>query len=128
MTHKMYIIRNGKTYTKSTLPSTNDYSMPKAFLKDSLVESLKSKACKIKLPKDIRLAIPSSEKTFVGNIPFGSYIDVAGKNSIFGIVWRGEDGAQDLDLSYFDYNGQKIGWNSHYFSGEQAGETGQFQD
>jgi hypothetical protein len=119
MTHKMYIIRNGKTYTKSTLPSARDYSMPKAFLKDSLVESLKSKACKIKLPKEIRLAIPSSEKTFVGNIPFGSYINVAGKNSIFGIVWRGEHGAQDLDLSYLDYNGQKIGWNSYYYSGEQ---------
>jgi len=120
MTHKMYIIRNGKTYTKPVLPSNNYYSIPKAFLKDSLVESLKSKACKIKLPKDIRLAIPSSEKTFVGNIPFGSYIDVAGKNSIFGIVWRGEDGAQDLDLSYLDYSGQKIGWNSDYYSDNQA--------
>ena len=120
MTHKMYIIRNGKTYTKSVQQDIKDYSMIRAFLKDSLVESLKSKACRIKLPQDIRLAIPSSEKTFVGNIPFGSYINVANKNSIFGIVWRGEDGAQDLDLSYFDMEGNKIGWNSDYYTDEKS--------
>jgi hypothetical protein len=117
MTHKLYIIRNGKTHVEPvTERNTGSYEIMRSLMTDSLVESLKTKACKVKLPKNIRLAIPSSEKTFVGNIPFGSYIMPAKENSIFGIVWRGEDGAQDLDLAYMTVNGDRIGWNSGYYS------------
>jgi len=121
MTHKLFVIRNGKTHVEPvTAHNTESYEIMRSLMKDSLIESLKAKACKVKLPKNIRLAIPSSQKTFVGNIPFGSYIMPAKENSIFGIVWRGEDGAQDLDLAYMTVDGSRIGWNSGYYSENQS--------
>ena len=71
------------------------------------------KACKVKLPKNINLVAPTSEKSFVGHIPSGSFIDMNG-DAIVGIHWKGADGAQDLDLSMLDIDGRKIGWNSIY--------------
>ena len=119
MSHKLYVIRNGKTHVEPVKPkNTENYTIMRSLMMDSLVESLKMKACKVKLPKEIRLAIPSSEKTFIGNIPFGSYIVPSESNSIFGIVWRGKDGAQDLDLAYMSLDGSRIGWNSEYYSGQ----------
>ena len=120
MTHKLFVIRNGKTHVEPiTVRNTENYDIMRSLMVDSLVESLSKKACKIKLPKNIRLAMPSSEKTFVGNIPFGSYIMPAKENSMFGIVWRSEDGAQDLDLAYMTLQGERIGWNSNYYSDNQ---------
>ena len=121
MTNKLFIIRNGKTHVEPAKSiNVSIYTNMKSILIDSLVESLKAKACTVRLPQGIRLAVPSSQKTFVGNIPIGSYILPAEENSVFGIVWRGEDGAQDLDLAYTDMNGQRIGWNSDYYSDEQS--------
>jgi len=115
--HKLFIIRNGKTHTEPVKPrNTQDYTVMKSLLRGTLIEELSKKACKVCLPTDIRLAIPSSQKTFIGNIPFGSYILPSKQNSIFGIVWRGQDGAQDLDLAYTNLNGDRIGWNSDYYS------------
>lgn len=117
MTHKVIIIRNGKTHVAPVNPrDTHGYEVMASTLRSSLVDTLSAKACKVKLPKNIRLAIPSSEKTFVGNIPIGSYIMPSKENSVFGIVWRGEDGAQDLDLSYMSVNGQRIGWDNSFYS------------
>ena len=117
MSNKMYVIRNGKTHIE---PFTGNYNekhrLMRSLLVDSLIESLSKKACKIKLPKEIQLAMPSSEKTFVGNIPFGSYIMPSKENAVFGIVWKGTDGAQDLDLAYMAMNGNRIGWDGNYYS------------
>jgi hypothetical protein len=38
------------------------------------------------------------------------------ENAVFGIVWKGEDGAQDLDLAYMTMDGHRIGWNGNYYS------------
>lgn len=120
MTHKLFVIRNGKTHVEpASKHNTQAYPLMRELMVNSLIETLSKKACKIKLPKEIRLAVPSSEKTFVGNVPFGSYIMPAESNSIFGIVWRGKDGAQDLDLAYMGMDGQRIGWNSNYYSQNQ---------
>lgn len=120
MKNKLYIIRNGKTHLEPVAPrKTAHYELLHSLLHSDLVDSLSKKACKIKLPKEIRLAIPSSEKTFVGNIPLGSYIMSSRENAVFGIVWKGEDGAQDLDLAYMQLDGQRIGWNSGYYSERQ---------
>lgn len=119
---KLYIIRNGKTHVETakdySLELKATYEIIRGFIYNSLVESLKDKACTIKLPESIRLAIPSSEKTFVGNIPLGSYLRPDTENFVFGINWFGADGARDLDLSYVDLNGRKIGWNSCYYDSE----------
>lgn len=126
---KMYIIRNGKVFYKMNKKKgsyydgdeTNGYvAMVKsnlacvyAILKIQLVENLKSKACKVKFNKEINLSCPTSEKNFIGNIPFGSYFDIKDHN-YFGIYWRGEWGTQDFDLSFNDITGNRIGWNSRY--------------
>jgi hypothetical protein len=118
---KFFVIRNGKTFIKENnntiVPSRQIWL--RDILMSALIDNLKEKQIgRVKLPTDIRLAIPTSEKTYVGNIPFGSYIIPSKSNSIFGINWFGEDGAQDLDLSYIGLSGQKIGWNSRYYDSE----------
>lgn len=115
----VYIIRNGKSfvrldYTPNAVSESycnTLYSM----IRESLVDSLKPKACPIRLPKNCELTLPSSEKTFVGNIPFGTSIKMADHN-IVGIYWRNEWGTHDFDLSFMALNGCKIGWNADYYN------------
>lgn len=120
---QIYVIRNGKTFVRSDYTpnavSENYCKMLYSMVRESLVESLRSKACAIKLPKNCELTLPSSEKTFVGNIPFGTSIKMTDHN-IVGIYWRNEWGTHDFDLSFMDLNGYKIGWNSDYRNGNDV--------
>lgn len=117
---KFYTIRNGKVFVKlfddvmgvNAVNETRLKSLHNTVYRN-LVESLSKKACRIRLPKDINLAMPSSEKMFVGDIPFNSYVDI-NKESVVGIHWYGADGAQDLDLSYMTKSGERYAWNSSY--------------
>lgn len=115
---KMFIIRNGKMYIRE------DYSAPcdaqylvnlYNILEDALVASIKDKATNVKLPKGVELSCPTSEKNFIGNFPFGSYVPMVGDHNVFGIYWRNEWGAHDLDLWYTDKNGNRYGWCSSYY-------------
>jgi len=122
---RFFLIRNGKCFIKENnnieIPSGQLW-MREIFM-ESLINNLKKKGygtIRVKLPTNIRLAIPTSEKTYVGNIPFGSYIIPSKSNSIFGINWFGSDGAEDLDLSYMNKHGNKIGWNSNYHNSENS--------
>ena len=63
------------------------------------------------LPSDVKYALPTSEKMFVGNIPTGTKF--LGDNLAVGIYWENEWGATDLDLSAINIDG-KVGWNSSY--------------
>ena len=83
-------------------------------LYDELVNRMRTKACAVKLPKELKLVCPTSEKSFIGNIPFGSYFDMTNHNMI-GIYWREEWGTRDFDLSLLDYNGYKIGWDGDFY-------------
>jgi hypothetical protein len=116
---KMYIVRNGKIYVKSF---TSEELRMRAHLIEwwfkledvlmaRLVNNLSKKKCVVRFPKYLNLTCPTSEKNFVGNIPFGSYYQMS-KNNYIGIYRRGEWGTHDFDLSYVDFNGDKIGWNS----------------
>ena len=118
---KFFLIRNGKSFIKETTDNVkNDKTLlwMKSMLEVTLINNIREKVNgkTIKLPNNIRLSIPTSEKTYVGNIPFGSYIIPSKSNSVFGINWFGKDGAQDLDLSYMSLTGQKYGWNDRYTS------------
>jgi hypothetical protein len=124
---KFFLIRNGKTFIKSNdnnvVPSR--LLWVREILMESLINNIREKTTmldfnRVKLPTNLRLAVPTSEKTYVGNIPFGSYIIPSKSNSIFGINWFGDDGAQDLDLSYMDLKGNKMGWNSSYYNEERS--------
>jgi hypothetical protein len=118
----MYIIRNGKMFVKDAadvkVDSDNLTRIYNA-LGLRLLDNMSAKACKIKLPANLHIAVPTSEKNFIGNIPFGSYFDMT-ENNIIGIYWRNEWGTRDFDLSMNDVNGHRIGWNSSYYTDDAS--------
>ena len=119
--YSVYNIRNGRTwYKKEGVPVAISqkydwWDMLEEILYGELVNRLSKKACTIKLPEELKLTCPVSEKTFIGNIPFGSYYDMTTHNMI-GIYWKEEWGTRDFDLSYISYNGHKYGWNANYYN------------
>lgn len=115
------IVRNQKIFVKEHgFKNMSFYDELYKKIYKSLIDGLSKKACTVKLSKNIKLALPTSEKSFVGNIPFGSYVKVPKSNAIVGIHWKGTEGALDLDLSYVDINGSKVGWNSNYYNDEKS--------
>lgn len=120
---KMFTIRNGKMFIRE------DYKAPcdvkyllrlYKILEASVVENLKTKVSghNVLLPKKIELTCPTSEKNFIGNIPFGSYVHMDGNHNVFGIYWRNEWGARDLDLCYLDKDGRRYNWCDSYTDGK----------
>lgn len=122
--YNMYPIRNGKVWFEK-MPEMNAldqrydwWDLLEEILYNELVERLKKKACTVKLPEHLNLACPTSEKSFIGNIPFGSNYKMTEHNMV-GIYWREEWGTRDFDLSFMSYNGYKIGWNSQFYNDEK---------
>jgi hypothetical protein len=129
-----YIVRNGKIFikknestyvkgkkTKATKTySSNELKNLNCFyevLYNELISRLALKACKVKMNPLIDLTVPTSEKNFIGNYPIGTSLNAGDNDIMVGIHWFGKDGAQDLDLSLYDLNGNKMGWNSYYNKG-----------
>ena len=116
---KMYVIRNGKMWIRKDTPATsqtmNSYLMVLyGMLEDSIVNSIKDKACTVRYPLNINLTVPTSEKNFIGNYPFGTSVNMADDHNIVGIYWRNEWGTRDFDLHMADINGASYGWNARY--------------
>lgn len=121
-----YVIRNGKAFYKES--SEREISNE---LKDHLLRVIISKVPKVEsvaLPKGIELAMPTSEKNFIGDIPLGSTVDCAEKNTMIGIYWRNEWGAHDLDLHVMTIDGSSIGWNAEYGKDEEIVFSGDMTD
>lgn len=113
---KAYLVRNGKIYTRQGYAPKYDrvyLGLLAGMVRRSLVESLAKKACRVKYPKDIILAAPTTEKSYVGNFPFGTQIRL-GEHNVLGIYWRNEWGTRDFDLSFTDYAGRCVSWCSGY--------------
>ena len=67
----------------------------------------------------IELSLPTSEKQFVGNIPFSSKLVLDKDNVLVGIQWFNvKNGRVDLDLKIIS-NECVIGWNADYKNGEK---------
>lgn len=116
---KMFIVRNGKMFVKKDYNTKCNLSYCLklyGILEKSVINHLKTKATKVKLPKGIHLTCPTSEKNFIGNVPFGSYVDMFDDENIIGIYWRNEWGAHDLDLWFTDFKGKRYGWSGDYYS------------
>ena len=118
---KMYVIRNGKMWIREDAPKVsqnmNTYLMRVyGMLEDSIVNSIKDKACTVRYPKNVNLTVPTSEKNFIGNYPFGTSVDMGEDHNVIGIYWRNEWGTRDFDLHMADINGHAYGWNSAYTS------------
>ncbi len=110
----VYRIRNGKSWIKEgdsigVLEVNFDFII--RYLKGRF--DLSSK--KIFLPTDIKYALPTSEKMYVGNIPTGTRF--YGKKMAVGVYWENDWGARDIDLSGLNESG-KVGWNSWYSQGD----------
>ena len=115
----MYVIRNGKMWVREEAPkpsqSLTSYLMQVyTMLENSLVDSIKDKACTVRYPKNVNLTIPTSEKNFIGNYPFGTSVDMADDHNIVGIYWRNEWGTRDFDLHMADIFNRSYGWNAGY--------------
>ncbi len=121
-----YVIRNGKAFYKET----SERKVSKELL-DHLMMSIVNKVPKVEsvaLPKGIELAMPTSEKNFIGNIPLGSYVDCAKKNTMIGIYWRNEWGAYDLDLHVKTLSGDSLGWNRSFEKEDEIIFSGDMTD
>ena len=107
-----YVIRNGKAFYKETaVREVNNVIV--AELLNMIVNKI-PKVESVTLPKGIELAMPTSEKNFIGEVPLGSTVNCAEKNTMIGIYWRNEWGAYDLDLHVFTIDGRAVGWNAEY--------------
>ena len=116
---KMYVIRNGKMWVrekcKKTSKTMTSYLMSVyRELESSLVGTLKEKACTVRYPKHVNLTVPTSEKNFIGNYPFGTSVDMGDSHNVVGIYWRNEWGTRDFDLHMYDLEGHSYGWNSSF--------------
>lgn len=121
--NQIYIIRNGKIFVnegKDYTPMGSYYAMVYNTLAEELVCRLVSKACYVRYNDAIDLACPTSEKNFIGDIPFGSTMNMDGSDAFFGIYWRNEWGTRYFDLSLLDLKEHKVGWNAGYFNREQS--------
>lgn len=116
----LYIIRNGKSWMKETDMACIDsrifrYEDLRNLFENELIKRLSEKKCIVKFPTDMVLTCPTSEKNFVGDIPFGSYFPMK-NNSFFGVYWENSWGTGDFDLSFTDMCGSVIAWHSDYYS------------
>ena len=116
---RLFVVRNQKLFTKKNTASVNDEARTYLenvynILRESLVASLSERKCVVKYPEHVCIAMPTSEKNFVGNYPFGTKVPLT-DNNMFGVYWRNEWGARDIDLSTIDISGTKTGWNARYY-------------
>ncbi|MGX1931212.1 hypothetical protein [Flagellimonas sp. 2504JD4-2] len=106
----VYRIRNGKSFVKKSRIKEVVWANYQ-FLEDYLKTRVNLSNKTFFLPRDIHLALPTSEKMFVGNIPTGTKF--FGNQLAVGVYWKNAWGAHDIDLSGINIGG-KIGWNSAY--------------
>jgi hypothetical protein len=118
----VFKIRNGKMFVREDYSPKYDLDwLGELFLaiKASLVNSLKKKACSVKIPKNLNLVLPTSEKDFVGNFPFGSSFKMS-ENNVVGVYWRNEWKTRDYDLSMLDMQGRLLSWRGSYYNEDRS--------
>lgn len=118
----VFTIRNGKQFVRMDYsPKYNKNWISRLYfaIEESIVESLKSKACTVKFPEHHDLVLPTSEKNFVGNFPYGTSFGM-GKHNIVGVYWRNEWHTDDYDLSMTDMSGNHISWDASFYNCAQA--------
>ena len=121
---RFFKIRNGKLWAKGESNKYKDYySVMYHLIYQSLIEDMSKKATTVKMPKDVNLTIPISEKSFIGNYPVGSSCNLGENHTIVGINWTtpdGKGGHADLDLSIVDVNGEVYSWNNAFTNDDNS--------
>lgn len=141
---QLYIVRNQKAFlrtnykpsTVSMMYVTTLYSLLGASLMDTLRKNstkevvtgvnaetgepiVETQPVVIRRANGVKIGMPTSEKSFIGNYPFGTSYKLDNDN-FFGIYWKDEWGTRDYDLSYQDFRGGRIGWNSRYYDDNKS--------
>lgn len=114
---KFYVIRNGKSFVRKGYCPKYDFKYlldVKTIIEKSLIDSLSAKSCKVRFPKWFDIKLPSSEKSFIGNYPFGTSVKMTSSN-VFGIYWQNDWGTRDFDFSITDFEGHRISWCSNFY-------------
>lgn len=117
----VYVIRNGRMFVREGYrPKCAQDWVGQLYyaLEESVVDSLRDKACSVRFPEAYELVLPTSEKNFVGNFPYGTSFQLT-RDNILGVYWRNEWGTRDYDLSMIDLHGRRIGWNSQWMLGNR---------
>jgi len=114
----VYQVRNGKGYATS-FDFSNHEEAARVFdiVMDSIAKDMEYvKSKRIYIPENVHYVLPSSEKQFIGNLPFGTFVTVP-KDMMVGVHWTNvENNRIDLDLSMMSLN-TKFGWDGAYRSG-----------
>lgn len=125
----VFAIRNGRTFIKENgvLPAgdllNRDANMVLDLLVSRLTPILKGK--KFFLPEYIHYTVPTTEKQFIGDIPYGTCIsaDLEGAFTA-GVHWFDqEDTRVDIDL-HMNSATRHFGWNGSYRDGSEVLYTG----
>ncbi len=112
----VFTVRNGKQHVKQHAKQFNSRvllevsSLAAGIVVDRL-DHLKGKT--ILMDRNVRYSLPVSRKQTIGNLPFGTRIDVDAKAISAGIYWENDWGASDLDLSTIDTSGNRVGWGAY---------------
>lgn len=117
----VYVVRNGRMFVREGYrPKCAQDWVGQLYyaLEESVVDSLRDKACSVRFPEAYELVLPTSEKNFVGNFPYGTSFQLT-RDNILGVYWRNEWGTRDYDLSMIDLHGRRIGWNSQWMLGNR---------
>lgn len=112
----LYRIRNGKSYAKEfSFDNKKGAEVIYGIILKSIIADLEPnvKGKTIYIPKGLKYGLPATEKQFTGNLPTGTFIEVA-EDMVVGVHWTNTDHARiDLDLSIANAEG-KIGWDARY--------------
>ena len=68
---------------------------------------------KIKLDYNVAYGLPISRKQTLGQLPYGTKINIEGDTISSGVYWENSWGARDLDLSAIDTQGGRTGWGGY---------------
>jgi hypothetical protein len=125
LSNRVFIVRNQKLFIKEGKIEVSSadkawYETIFACIYTNLIETLSTKACKIRLPEGVNITLPTSEKNFIGNYPIGTSFNLSDSNCIVGINWKSSDGAHDLDLKLIDLYGNDYGWNTNYYNNDKS--------
>lgn len=115
---RAFAIRNGRTFVttepaKASAAENDKLDYAQTLLVERLGHVLRGK--KFYIPKHIDYAVPTTEKQFIGNIPFGTHIIAANPDNGFtaGVHWVNREGRVDIDL-HMNSKNRHFGWNGDY--------------
>ncbi len=127
---RVYKIRNGKVWIENNYKDISADKYLVDTLDNIIINRLKEKVenKRIYLDHFLDISLPTSEKQFVGNIPFSSKLKLDKDNILVGIQWFNvKDSRVDLDLKIIS-NEYTIGWDANYKSDDKLIFTGDVTD